>query len=445
MARWNTLFTRLVLVQTLGALALLLVFGLGFYVERNRTIGQLVGERWAPALLRLSQLPAAQAAQDWPAGVPRPRLQAEGPGPSLPGDLGGPRTQALRAALLGAGLQVQDLRFTAHPQEAGRPLLWLRLDTPEGPRWLGLDDALVETRLPLRLLLTLGLSLAVTAGLSAWAARRLSRPLEALRQHLHAHPPGQPAPAPTLRGATAEVQAIAADWHQLHSHHARQLRERELMLAGISHDLRSPLARIRMAAELLPEAPDLTARRETIVRNVEVADRLIGSFLDQVRAGTLPLDETVDLHEVARQVLTARLAPGEALPLDPGAEVARLQLQGPAPCLRRNCNALLMERALGNLVDNALRHGAPPVCVRLRPQADGGLWLEVDDHGPGLGPQDPAHLLQAFARGDASRHTPGSGLGLAVVAQVMHRQGGTVSLEALAPRGCRVRLSWPAP
>jgi len=100
----------------------------------------------------------------------------------------------------------------------------------------------------------------------------------------------------------------------------------------------------------------------------------------------------------------------------------------------------LLERLLGNLVDNALRHGRPPVRIRLR--RDGAdATIDVEDHGLGIPPEARERLTQAFARGDASRGTPGTGLGLAIVRQIVQRMHGALSFENVDGAPCvRVRL-----
>jgi two-component system osmolarity sensor histidine kinase EnvZ len=184
-----------------------------------------------------------------------------------------------------------------------------------------------------------------------------------------------------------------------------------------------------MAAELLPETPGVAERRAAIVRNVDVADRLIGSFLDYVRAIELPLDASVDLVALARAALEARGEPVEVL-----------GLEAPARLVVAQANALLLERLLGNLVDNALRHGRPPVRIRLRSEG-GDALVDVEDHGPGIPPAARERLTQAFARGDASRGTSGTGLGLAVVQQIARRMGGTLEFAGEGDvQRVRVRL-----
>ena len=423
-----TLFRRLVVAQTIGSLALVLVFGGAFYAERNRTVARLTAERWAPALRAAAGFGAAAT------GVPAPlevRVSDSRPAGAIPSSRWAPRIVALRSTLREDGVPAGDVVFTHGLPHA---LTWIEVTGADGrTRWLGLQDDVIESYVFRRLVVALALGLAVV-GAASWAlARRLTRPLEALRRRIESHDLTQASastvPASGGSAQTLEIAAIETAWVALADRLARQERERALLLAGVSHDLRSPLARIRMAAELLPESVDVAARRTSIVRNVDVADRLIASFLDYVRASELPLTATVDLAAVARHLLETREEPAGVLAL---AAPARLDVP--------RTHALLLERLLANLVDNAMRHGKPPVLMRL--SADGrDAVVDVEDHGPGIAPDAQARLTQAFARGDASRGTPGTGLGLAIVQQIVRRMGGTLSFERVAGLPCvRVRL-----
>jgi two-component system osmolarity sensor histidine kinase EnvZ len=173
-----------------------------------------------------------------------------------------------------------------------------------------------------------------------------------------------------------------------------------------------------MAAGLLPDDPALAARRESIVRNTQVADRLIESFLDHVRAGELALDQKADLAALARSVVAAADQPADAL-----------QVQAPAMALwLHQTHPLLIERLIANLLDNAFKHGAPPVVLSVAAAGSRAI-IEISDAGAGLPQAQRANLLQAFARGDAARSTPGTGLGLAIAARVVSRMGGSLSFE----------------
>ena len=419
-----TLFRRLVVAQTIGAFALLLVFAGVFYAERNRTVAKLTAERWAPALRAAAGYGAASSGEPAVADV---RVSDVRPTGAIPSSRWAPRIVTLRSTLREAGVPAGAVVFTRGVPHA---MTWIEVAGPDDRRrWLGLQDDVVESYVFQRLLLALVLGFAIVSVASWTLARRLTKPLEALRHRIESHDTGTP---PAMTGAdepTLEIAAIESAWLALADRLAHQESERALLLAGVSHDLRSPLARIRMAAELLPETPDVAARRGAIVRNVDVADRLIASFLDYVRASELPLTATVDVVAVARRLLETRDEPADALAL---AAPARLDVP--------RAHELLLERLLANLVDNAMRHGQPPVLVRLSAE-DGDAVLDVEDHGPGIAPEARARLTQAFARGDASRGTPGTGLGLAIVQQIVRRMGGTLSFERVAGAPCvRVRL-----
>ena len=419
-----TLFRRLVVAQTIGAFALLLVFAGVFYAERNRTVAKLTAERWAPALRAAAGYGAAVSGGPAATEV---RVSDTRPAGAIPSSRWAPRIVTLRSTLREAGVPAGAVVFT---RGVPRPETWIEVTGPDGrTRWLGLQDDVVESYVFQRLLLALVLGLAIV-GVASWTlARRLTGPLEALRRRIESHDTGAPPAAAGDGAPTLEIAAIESAWLAQADRLAHQESERALLLAGVSHDLRSPLARIRMAAELLPETPDVAARRGTIVRNVDVADRLIASFLDYVRASELPLTATVDAAAVARRLLETRDEPAGVLAL---AAPARLDVP--------RAHELLLERLLANLVDNAMRHGQPPVLLRL--SAEGGdAVLDVEDHGAGIAPEAQARLTQAFARGDASRGTAGTGLGLAIVQQIVRRMGGTLSFERVAGAPCvRVRL-----
>jgi len=424
----TTLFRRLVVAQTIGAFALLLVFSSVFYVERNRVVARLTAQRWAPALRAAAGLPAGAASA--PAAFTL-RVSEQRPDDAIPSNAWAPRIAQLRATLRAEGLPVDDVVFT---RALPRPLTWVAVPAADGHlRWYGMQDEVVESYVARRLLLALALGFAAVAVASWASARRLSRPLEALRRRIESHDASADAGegAPPAGTPTLEIAAIDSAWTALASRLARQESERAMLLAGVSHDLRGPLSRIRMAAELMPDTAEVAARRASIVRNVDVADRLIASFLDYVRAAELPLVSTVDVVAVARHLLQARDEPADVLALSaPG----RLDVP--------RSHELLLERLLANLVDNAMRHGKPPVMVRLGADGDEAL-IDVEDHGPGIAPAARERLTQAFARGDASRGTPGTGLGLAIVQQIARRMGGSLSFEGTAAGQARVRVRLP--
>jgi len=420
-----TLFRRLVVAQALGAFALLFVFSGVFYVERNRVIARLTAQRWAPALRAAAGLGGTGGNAPGPVAV---SVRDTRPDDAIPSRAWAPRVSTLRATLRDDGVPAGEIVFT---RAAPRSVTWIAVTAADGRvRWLGIRDEVVESYVVWRLAIALALGCAVVLAASWALARRLTRPLESLRLRIASHGAARDEAASAPRGEpTLEIAAIETAFQSLAARLAHQESERALLLAGVSHDLRSPLARIRMAAELLPETAAVAARRASIVRNVDVADRLIASFLEYVRASELPLESTVDVVAVARRLRELR---GEADTV--------LAIEAPARADVPRTHELLVERLLANLVDNAMLHGKPPVLIRVVVDA-GDVVIDVQDHGPGLAPEAQARLTQAFARGDASRGTPGTGLGLAIVQQIARRMGGALSFERVAGVPCvRVRL-----
>jgi two-component system osmolarity sensor histidine kinase EnvZ len=336
----------------------------------------------------------------------------------------------MHETLVEAGLPVADVVVGRERNApAAMPMLWLALKVDDGAiRWVSFESEIVEENLRERFLIATLLLFGLAVGASALIAHRLAQPLEALRARIAAND----ASGGPLPNASSEVQAIDEAWRALRQSLDQQERERALLLAGVSHDLRSPLGRIRMAAELLPDGDGIAHRREAIVRNALQADRLVGSFLDHVRSGELPLHETVDVAAVARSVVAQQQR-----------AASELSVHAPATLLLPNLSLVLIERVIGNLLDNAFIHGQPPVRLTVG-IAEHRVRIELEDGGPGIAPDSQQAMLQAFARGDASRSHPGLGLGLSIVQRVALRMGGSVAFHRSAD-GARtiVRVDWP--
>lgn len=428
MRRAHSLFVRLLLAQVVLTILLTATLVVLFDVDRNRTVAQLIAERWAPTLqLVISGARPETIADSAPDTV---YTAAERPNRMFHLASFTLRVAVVREAFINEGVPVLDVALEPESQ-SGRsiPVLWLALaGNDDVVRWVGFEGQVIEAGFRERLVLALLLLSGISIAASAFVARWLARPLELLRARIVAD---DTSGGPLLH-ASAEVQAINEAWRALRQSLDQQERERALLLAGVSHDLRSPLGRIRLAAELLPESEGIAPRREAIVRNALQADRLVGSFLEHVRSGELPLNETVDVAAVARGVVAQQQRATTAL-----------SVEAPASLLVSHVNQVLIERLIENLLDNAFIHGQPPVRVTVRTV---GHWvrIEVEDCGPGIANKDQQTMLQAFARGDASRMHPGLGLGLAVVQRVALRMGGSVTF-------CRsdddartiVRVEWP--
>jgi signal transduction histidine kinase len=243
----------------------------------------------------------------------------------------------------------------------------------------------------------------------ALASLLLRRPFRAVQQAIGDIEQGAAPPAWAFSGPT-ELRRIGIALGRLGQQLRANLQERDLMLAGLSHDLRSPLARIQAALEL--RAID-GERWDDTLHDVREIDHIVGQFIDFARDGRDEPLSRVSLDDLVRSVLRPDADAGLSL-----------QLAAATPLPVRSS---ALRRALRNLVDNARTHGAEPVVVRTY-IADGYACLQVEDAGAGIAVADWERLLQPFARGSVERSAGGAGLGLAIVHRVAGMHGGELRM-----------------
>ncbi len=442
--RFDTLFARLMLAQTLLMLLVGLMFLIWLMAARANATAEPYAQLWAAPLAKAASLPSGAPLREASPGYPVQRQTRLPDGFKTHNLTLGPGFLRWQVEFAANGLAFDDLRAVSR----GHGLeVWFHVLPPGADAvWLGLPAPHIwpfANRHNLPALPTTLLMVAMVVGLSWGFARHVTRPLQELRSRMHGDvlaldTKGAPQTSTGLAssGASSEMRAIEDDYHQLLERLRSAELERALLLAGVSHDLRSPLARIRLATELLPQRSDPLPHLAAITRNIDQADRLIGSFLDFVRSGSLKMDETVDVVAVAHAAVTRFERAPEALRMAPG----------PERVLLNRAHGLLIERLVFNLVDNALKHGALPVVVSVSatPGSSGQgtvVHIDVCDAGFGLPAGRQAEMLQAFARGDPSRGSSGSGLGLSIVQQVVARMAGTLAFKRDGA-GHHVRVSF---
>jgi two-component system osmolarity sensor histidine kinase EnvZ len=273
-----------------------------------------------------------------------------------------------------------------------------------------------------------GLVLALLA--AAWLARRSVVPLARLEQ----------AAAQVGRGEVMELlpetgpRELATLAHRFNEM-ARQVRElmanRTTLLAGVSHDLRTPLARMRLALALLEEkpTPKLIARLE---QDIEEMDRLIGQVLDLARGMEREAAAEIDLPALLTDLAAGTPDGRVRVRVAPQA----CQVQAPPSALRR---------VLGNLLDNALRYGGDQPVELLAEQVGSKVRVGVLDRGPGIPAEQMNAVFQPFHRVETSRSpsTGGAGLGLAIVRQLAETHGWQVEIGARSEGGLEAWLTLP--
>lgn len=259
-----------------------------------------------------------------------------------------------------------------------------------------------------RVLLWFALSLALVAPPAFLLARRLVKPLHHFADAAERLGREPAADLPPLTGP-AEIGRAAEAFNTMRLRLRRYVEDRTGMISAISHDLRTPLARMRFKMERAPPAV-----RASLARDVDQMEAMISSVLafmrDELSAN---LRETADLRSILECVVDdaggkAELAPGEPIPV--------------------HVDLLAIQRVFENLVDNAVKYGA---VARVTLRDEGGeVVVEVADEGPGLPPDEIEQVFKPFYRGAGARNSgaPGVGLGLAVSRSVLRSHGGDLVL-----------------
>jgi two-component system osmolarity sensor histidine kinase EnvZ len=270
-----------------------------------------------------------------------------------------------------------------------------------------------------------GLALLALALAGAWfIASNIARPLAALTRAAARIGRGE-AHQPLVEEGARELKTLAAAFNRMASDLESMERERAMVLAGISHDLRTPLSRMRLSLEMSGAE---TSAAGAIIADIDEIDAIIGQFLDFARGVneqkstqdiSLLLDEIAEHY--ARLGRNVSVSASAALPF----AFARTAVR----------------RAVGNLIDNALRYGAEPIEVELK-NHQGSAVVEVRDRGPGIPPGEAERLKRPFTRLEAARSGPaGAGLGLAIVERIARAHGGRLELLPREGGGLVARLS----
>jgi two-component system osmolarity sensor histidine kinase EnvZ len=260
--------------------------------------------------------------------------------------------------------------------------------------------------------------------IGAWlVASGISRSLDALTRAAQRVGRGQ-TPEQLSEKGPAELRTVASAFNRMAGDLAALERERATVLAGISHDLRTPLARLRLALEMLEGD---TAVREGIATDVEEIDSVIGQFLDYARGADEARVET-DVDALLRELVEGyqRRALDVTLRTDAG---------------RQSIAPTAVRRAVTNLVNNALRHGGAPIEVQAMRDGE-GIAVEVLDRGPGIPASQIERLKQPFTRLNEARGAEGgAGLGLAIVDRIARAHGGSLDFRPREGGGLVARLA----
>ena len=257
--------------------------------------------------------------------------------------------------------------------------------------------------------------------------RQLNRPLKRLQLAALRVAKGQHATMLETKRGPSEIRAVNAAFNQMTYDIQQATKDRTVMLAGISHDLRTPLTRLRLTAEIMADK-DLA---EGMILDIQDMDEILEQFISFMRDGSDEALELIDMNQILTEV-AAQFSAQTVIEFSPE----------PLPDIL--IKRLAIKRMVGNLVNNALRYGKAPIVLSAI-QARQQLVLTVRDHGEGIEESQIPDLLQPFVRGEAARTTQGTGLGLAIVSRIVKIHKGTLDIRNHPDGGLEVLVSLPLP
>lgn len=320
------------------------------------------------------------------------------------------------------------LRHAGPGQRSG---LWIGFLAAGERWWLVLPPPRFEPQaLPADMWLGLAVALLVLLGIAALFVRGIVGPLARLGAAVSAA--GDGAAAEVKPEGPLEVRRLAERHNTMLAQLAAAAAERREMLAGLTHDLRAPLARLRVRLALLEN----DAERAGLTRDTEDMERIVSQCLAFLRSdsavGEVP---PLRIADALREQIERYRELGQAVTLNISEEAASGKVA---------LSAGNLQRLLDNLLDNARQHAAPPFEVALRVEGGTHLCLRVRDHGPGIAPAQREQAIEAFAQLEPARATGGScGLGLAIVRRLVSACGGTLTLEEAVGGGLEVVVCLP--
>lgn len=432
---WLAALYTALLLTTIGAALVFVMWPMGRRAADDlAALMQLSAQTWAelppetrPAFVdelrrshRLSVATVDTAASGPTAAAPPPR---------------GFYTRFLESALAQRQGRPVPLRRGTGPDDGD--WLWARLQAGGQGLDVGFDYARLRTRpaWALGAMLAAGVLLLVPA--SWWLARRIADPVRRLERAVAELARGHD-PQPLPETGPLELARLAGHFNGMSAQVHDLLQARTALLAGVSHDLRTPLARMRLALELQRVKPD-ASQLARIERDIEAMDTLIGRMLEVARgiaSGEAP--QPLNL----RDWLDARARDHRTLAQALGAEIT---VDCPSP-LKAAAPPLALGRVVDNLLVNALRHARGSVMLAARADAE-GVHIDVADRGPGIPPDRLDAVWQPFRRLDESRSpdTGGYGLGLTIVQQLARSHGWTVGLRQREGGGLLATVTLGAP
>jgi len=309
-------------------------------------------------------------------------------------------------------------------------LFWIR--APQAPNlWVKIPlEGLDKSNLTLSPLIFFLSIIGLLSVLGGWLfVRQLNRPLKSLqnaaidvaRGNFH---------EPLRERGTSEIVEVTQAFNHM-SASIKELEEnRKLLMAGISHDLRTPLTRIRLASEMMSSEDEFL--KDGIEGDIDDMNSIIDQFIDYIRHDSKGQTEQLDLNQIIKEVIHVETP------------VNRVINFVPSQCPKIPLRQTSIRRAIANLLQNALRYSTGDIDVYSG--VDTKLkkaYFIVSDHGEGIPEKDIEKLFQPFTQGDTARGGVGSGLGLAIIKRIITGHNGTIELSNKEEGGLQAKVYLP--
>lgn len=313
--------------------------------------------------------------------------------------------------------------------EFGKTWIWVEFDNGENQISMGFPQDRLGVQPPLALLLIMAATIALALITAIILARRITRPLQNLADAAR-HVGMGSTPVALAEDGVEELAALARTFNNMAQQVQALLANRTTLLAGISHDLRTPLARMRLAVEMLPENadPKIIAR---LKNDIEGMNCLIGEFIAFSRGLEKEAMQNTDLNALLLELADNAAAEGVAV-----------RWQEAGQC-ERAVGQMALRRIVANLLSNAVRYGGGGEVELACDCGEDKTVVRVLDRGPGIPPDEVENVFRPFYRLESSRSTVtgGSGLGLAIARQLADVNGWKIELLPREGGGTEARLT----
>ena len=265
----------------------------------------------------------------------------------------------------------------------------------------------------------------IAAAIILTLVRQLNRPLRRLQNAANNYSKTGSAPYLETNHGPQEIREVNQAFNHMIYTLDQAERDRRIMLAGISHDLRTPLTRIRLSAEMMPDEDFL---KEGLIYDVEDMDAILDQFISYMRDGSDEELQETDINMLLQELVI------QFKPLD-----IRFKVQD-VPVIQARSQSL--KRMIGNLINNSKRYGAEPIELSAKVEND-HIFITVADNGEGIPEDQIEDLMQPFVRGNEARTVQGSGLGLAIVKRIVDMHQGQLTIHNRPQGGLEVLICLP--